>query len=132
MIYGIDPLISNYEKAGFPLNLYPDVHFIESGAENIPIEDHFFDVILSVNAIDHVDDLEKVAKELRRVAKPDCKFLMHVHYHKATVPEPIEINDSIVLNLFGWVKDLKVKKRSRRSFASIAKEGEEFVLWSNV
>lgn len=131
-IYGVDPLISNYEKAGFPLNLYPDVHFIESGAEAIPIEDHFFDVILSVNAIDHVDDLEKVAKELRRVAKPDCKFLMHVHYHKATVPEPIEINDSIFLNLFGWVKDIKVKKRSSRSFTSIAKEGEEFVLWSNM
>lgn len=131
-IYGVDPLISNYEKAGFPLNLYPDVHFIESGAEAIPIEDHFFDVILSVNAIDHVDDLEKVAKELRRVAKPDCKFLMHVHYHKATVPEPIEINDSIFFNLFGWVKDIKVKKRSSRSFTSIAKEGEEFVLWSNM
>lgn len=131
-IYGVDPLISNYEKAGFPLSLYPNVHFIESGAEDIPVEDHFFDVILSVNAIDHVDDLEKVARELRRVAKPDCKFLMHVHYHKATVPEPVEINDSIFSDLFGWVNGIKVKKRSRYSFTSIAREGEEFVLWSNM
>ena len=131
-IYGVDPLVSNYEKAGFPLNLYPDVHFIESGAEAIPIEDHFFDVILSVNAIDHVDDLEKVAKELRRVAKSDCMFLMHVHYHKPTVPEPIEINDSIFGDLFGWVKGIKVKKRSRQSFTSIVKEDEEFVVWSNL
>jgi len=127
-IYGVDPLISNYEKAGFPLCFYPNVHFMASGGEEIPIEDNFFDVILSVNAIDHVDNLEKVAKELQRVAKPDCRFLMHVHYHEATIPEPIEINDSVFLSL----KGLKVKKRSRFSFTSIAKEGEEFVLWSNI
>lgn len=131
-LYALDPLLSAYRNLGFPYELYPEVHFIEAYAEQLPFEDDFFDVILSVNAIDHVDSLKQVAKELQRVSKPDCFFAMHVHYHLSTICEPIEINDALFKSVFSWVNGLRVVARSRHSFSSIVPEGEQFVLWSNI
>lgn len=131
-LYLLDPLMSAYRELGFPLHLFPDVHFIEAGAEKIPVEDHFFDVIISVNAIDHTDNLPLVAKELERVAKKNCLFCMHVNYHAPTVCEPIEINDTIFRDLFGWVPGLRIVSRSRRAFSSTHDEEDEYVLWSNL
>lgn len=131
-LYALDPLLSVYRNLGFPYGLYPEVHFIEAYAEQLPFEDNFFDVIISVNAIDHVDSLEQVGKELQRVGKPDCLFAMHVHYHSSTICEPIEINDALFKSVFSWVNGLRVVTRSHRSFSSVAQKGEQFVLWSNI
>lgn len=131
-LYLLDPLTSAYQALGFPYKLFPDVHFIEAPVEKIPVENHFFDVIISVNAIDHTDNLYRAAKELKRVAKENCAFIMHVNYHKPTVCEPIEINDDLFGDLFGWVKGLKIVSRSRRAFSSVEDEEEEYVLWSNL
>lgn len=131
-LYALDPLLSVYRELGFPHDLYPEVHFVEAYAEQLPFGDDFFDVILSVNAIDHIDDLVQVAKELERVSKPDCFFAMHVHYHPSTVCEPIEINDSLFEKVFGWVKGLHVVSRSKYSYSSSnVPEDEQYVLWSN-
>lgn len=130
-IYSLDPLHSVYKKLGFPQHLYPNVTFIEARAENIPVEDHFFDAIISVNAIDHVDDLPKVARELCRIAKPDCAFRMHIHYHSATVCEPIEIDDEIITSLFDWVKGLRIIAKQQKSFSNTVDGMERYVLWGN-
>ena len=106
--------------------------FINDPAEQIFVEDCFFDAIISVNAIDHVDCLEKVAKELWRVAKPDCRFAMHVHYHKATVYEPMEIDDEMFYRLFSWVVGLRKVDSYLDSYSRSVSGGEKFVLWSNM
>ncbi len=131
-IYSLDPLMNKYASIGYPFDIYPNVNFINAYVENIPIEDNFFDVIISVNAIDHVDNLESASKELCRVAKDNCSFIMHVHYHKPTIYEPIEINDTIFSTVFSWVKGLRVAKRTISSFSSTTSKNEEFVLWSNL
>ena len=131
-LYAVDPLMSDYCKLGFPHHLYPQVRFIEAYAERLPFDDHFFEVIISVNAIDHVDDLVKVSKELQRVAKSDCLFAIHTHYHEATVCEPIEINDEIFGDLFNWVKGLRIANKTKCSFSSKVGEDEWYVLWSNI
>lgn len=130
-LYALDPLHHKYRLIGFPQHLYPQVNFIDSSAEDIPMEDNFFDVIISVNAIDHVDNLEAVANELSRVAKDDVMFAMHVHYHKSTVCEPIEINDSIFRNLFSWVRNLTIVDKSQNSFSGNVDDEETKVLWRN-
>ena len=130
-IYALDPLLPVYKDLEFPLHLYPNVTFIEARAEKIPVEDHFFDVIISVNAIDHVDDLPAVSQELCRVGKPGCAFKMHVHYHPATVCEPIEINDEIFSDLFGWVKGLRIIQKQQQSFSNTVNGMEQYVLWGN-
>lgn len=131
-LYALDPLMSVYRKLGFPHELYPNVHFVEASAERIPFEDNFFDVILSVNAIDHVDHLEQVAKELQRVAKPDGLFLMHVEYHKTTICEPVEMNDVLIQNLFAWVRNMRIMSRSTCSFSSVVDGHGQYVLWDNL
>lgn len=131
-LYLLDPLMSMYKELGFPHQLYPEINFIEASAEKIPIEDDFFDAIISVNALDHLDNLELVAKELKRVAKENCTFIMHVNYHTPTICEPIEINDTIIHDLFGWIPGLRKVSQSRRAYCSISDEEDEYVLWSNL
>lgn len=42
-------------------------------SEKMPFKDHIFDGIISVTAIHHCD-INKTIKEIKRVAKKDCKF----------------------------------------------------------
>lgn len=130
-LYAADPLHYQYQLLGFPQHLYSKVHFLQCHAEEIPIEDHFFDAVMAVNAIDHVDNLEAVAKELCRVSKKDCLFAMNVHYHHPTDCEPIEITNERFAALFSWVAGLRVVSRADRSFSVQVKEGEQIVLWRN-
>jgi SAM-dependent methyltransferase len=73
----------------------------------MPFENHFFDAVISVNAIDHVDDFFKTASEIIRVLKPNGKIRLHVHYHIKTQTEPLELNDTIVENAFRGIQNFK-------------------------
>lgn len=130
-IYALDPLAEFYESIGYSRTPFPDVHFCEAKAEKMPFSSHFFDVVLSVNAIDHVDDFEQTAAEISRVLKPGGKLAMHVHYHPATECEPLELNDSRVRTAFSSVKGFAPCHRSQCSFTNDVLPPEEFVLWRN-
>lgn len=130
-IYALDPLAEFYESIGYSRTPFPDVHFCEAKAEKMPFSSHFFDVVLSVNAIDHVDDFEQTAAEISRVLKPGGKLAMHVHYHPATECEPLELNDSRVRTAFSSVKGFAPCRRSQCSFTNDVLPPEEFVLWRN-
>ncbi len=130
-LYCLDQLYAEYLRAGYPIHYYDGVNFINASSEDIPVDDRFFDAVISLNAIDHVDDLHATAKEIRRVLKPNGKFAMHVHYHKATPTEPLEINDKIFLEEFGWVKGLEIKHKSKKKTGSTAEADEQYVLWRN-
>lgn len=130
-LYALDPLLSKYIEAGFPIHYYSNVKFVSSFAENMPFDDNFFDVVITLNAIDHVDDLEKTAMEIKRVLKPEGFFIAHVHYHKATTTEPIEITDDIFKQLFSWCKKLNKIHTSDIKHGSVCQDGESYTLWSN-
>ncbi len=130
-LYCLDPLYSQYLAAGYPLHYYENTKFINGYSENIPVQDSFFDAVISVNAIDHVDDLTKTSAEIKRVLKKDGKFAMHVHYHKATKTEPLELNDAIFKDIFGWCKGLAKAGESRSKMGWVLPEGEVYVLWKN-
>lgn len=130
-IYALDPLAEFYKSIGYSRTPFPDVHFCEAKAEKMPFSSHFFDVVLSVNAIDHVDDFEQTAAEISRVLKPGGKLAMHVHYHPATECEPLELNDSRVRTAFSSVKGFAPCRRSQCSFTNDVLPPEEFVLWRN-
>lgn len=130
-LFALDPLADIYEALGFPRKPFPNVHFTASQAEEMPFESDFIDAVISVNAIDHVDNFEETAAEICRVLKPGGKFAMHVHYHEATECEPLELNDERFLSAFSEVEDLQPICRSRQSFGTLLPETEEFVLWRN-
>ncbi len=130
-LYCLDPLISDYVKAGFPLHYYDNVHFVHGTSECMPLFDGFFDVVIAVNSIDHVDDIQQTAKEIQRVLKPGGLLRMHIHYHRATVTEPLELNDAKVANLFSWCQEFrKVGSYSQMHSVDLPSD-EKCVLWSN-
>jgi SAM-dependent methyltransferase len=95
------------------------------------VEDNFFDAVISVNAIDHVDDIRQTASAIRRILKPDGLLCMHIHYHAPKLREPIAIDDDLFRDLFGWCGDLKKLMASRTSYSAQLPEDQSFVLWSN-
>jgi SAM-dependent methyltransferase len=131
--YSLDPLLHKYIEAGYPIHCYENrAKFIQAFAEEIPFPNHFFDAVVSVNAIDHVNSFALTAKEIQRILKPGGKFRMHVHYHKKTKAEPIELNDDIFLKHYEWVSDLKKINESKIKTGSVVESSDErYVLWGN-
>jgi len=130
-LYCLEPLLAQYIAAGFPLHYYGPVRFVHGKSESIPLPDSFFDAVISVNAIDHVDNLSRTASEIRRVLRPGGKLRMHVHYHPPTKCEPLVIDDELFLCLFSWCGALKKLKISHSNHSTALPEDQSFVLWSN-
>ncbi len=130
-VYSLDPLYGKYLAAGYPIHYYNRTKFVNAYSEDIPLADSSIDAVISVNAIDHVDDIAKTAAEIKRVLKPGGKFAMHVHYHAKTPTEPLELNDKVFKQHFGWVKNLKKVDTAVKKYGSVAMPGEEFALWKN-
>lgn len=131
-LYCLDPLFPRYLEAGFPIHYWPGVLYVQGRSEAIPLPDASMDAVISVNAIDHVDDLPKTASEIRRVLRPGGRFAMQVHYHKSTKTEPIEITDAQFESLFGWVEGLRKVQETPAKMGNKLYPGETFVVWSNV
>ncbi len=130
-VYCLEPLLLKYLEVGFPLHYYENVTFIHGGSERIPVKDSVFDAVISVNAIDHVDDIRETAAEIKRVLRTDGLFRMHVHYHPSTECEPISLDDDLFQELFGGCINLAKVKTSKESYSTTLPDNESFVLWSN-
>lgn len=131
-VYCLDPLLPEYINLGFPLHYYDRVKFIHARSEDVPVPEHFFDAVISVNALDHVDDFNKTAMEIQRILKPEGKIRFHLHYHKATTTEPIELNDRKILQSFNWCHNLKKISESKAKRGALITQGNEvYTLWSN-
>lgn len=94
---GLDPLVERYRDLGI------DEHAMEycsAPAENIPFPDASFDIVSSLNSLDHVDDLQATLGEITRVLVPGGSFLLEVEFgHRPTDTEPIEIRGDFVESL---------------------------------
>ena len=130
-VYCLEPLLPEYLHAGFPLHYYENVVFIRARSENIPVESKFFDAVISVNAIDHVNDIHRTADEIRRVLKPGGRLRLHVHYHSRQTCEPIQLDTATMASLFSWCPGFVEKRRSNKSFSHLLPPGQLFALWSN-
>jgi ubiquinone/menaquinone biosynthesis C-methylase UbiE len=91
---GLDPLADRYRDFGI------DEHTMEycsASAETIPFPDESFDIVSSLNSLDHVDDLQATLGEITRVLVPDGSFLLEVEFgHRPTDTEPIEIPENFI------------------------------------
>jgi ubiquinone/menaquinone biosynthesis C-methylase UbiE len=137
-IVGLDPLILRYEEAGFPLYEFTDrVTFVQGFAEEMPFPSRSFDAVISVNAIDHVDDFARAAQEVSRVLKKDGVLRMQVHYHSPTELEPNSLTDADLLTHLGH---LGIEKVSEEVPSLLARDpdsvpavdpNERLVVWAN-
>lgn len=100
-IVGVDPLIFEYARIGYPIELYNAI-CINIRAEDLSkiFEPFVFDTIVSHNAIDHMDSLSEIASQAQRLGRPGSLVRLSITYRKATVTEPLEITDDDVLRAF--------------------------------
>ena len=119
--HGVDPLAERYRAAGYPLDVWESQGFTyhASPAESMPFPDGYFDAVVSVNAIDHVDDITKVAAEIRRVIRPGGLLRMQVNYHRPTVTEPVSLDDVSFRRQFEWLESLCMPVRMPLSCAIV-------------
>jgi ubiquinone/menaquinone biosynthesis C-methylase UbiE len=62
-----------------------------------PFPDSQFDVVISVNALDHVQNFETAISEIYRVLKPNGKIYLSFNYQdQPTATEPIVLSDKRV------------------------------------
>lgn len=90
--YGVDPLIREYEALGYPLGKVP-IKFEASPAEALPFQDGFFDAVISVNALDHVECFEDAVCEIARVTKRGGEFISSLNYRDVPTPTEPEVFD---------------------------------------
>jgi hypothetical protein len=100
-IIGVDPLILEYARIGYPLHLYSGL-YINARTEDLSklFPASMFDTIVSHNAIDHMDSFLEVAAQVQRLAATNATIRLNITYRKATVTEPLELTDRDVLAAF--------------------------------
>ena len=64
---------------------FPNHQFLQIDGEILPFEDEVFDVIQSLDVLEHVDDLDGVLNEATRVLKKWGKFIVEVPYWRSEV-----------------------------------------------
>ena len=79
-VYGID---LSSEAIAISKKRYQRVIFQIMNSEKMKFRDNFFDEIYAMDVLEHVDSLDKVLNEVRRVLKKDGKFFINIPYHKS-------------------------------------------------
>jgi len=63
--YGIDPSKELLKRA----RQQEHIIYKKAAAESIPYQDHFFDIVISITAIQNFQDIEQALREMKRVGK---------------------------------------------------------------
>jgi SAM-dependent methyltransferase len=86
---GLDPLVDQYRTLGIDRH---GMRYVSASAESIPFPNGYFDVVTSLNSLDHVDDPRTAMREIARVVRPTGTFLLEVEVgHSPTPTEPISL-----------------------------------------
>ena len=97
---GLDPLVSRYRTLGIDAH---NMTYVESGAERIPFPDGHFDVVASLNSLDHVDDVDAAILEMTRVTRSGGTGLLLVEVDHAPTPtEPHSLGWDVLRRFSSW------------------------------
>lgn len=97
---GLDPLADRYRELGIDAHAMTYVH---APAERMPFADGAFDVVATLNSLDHVDDVGQALDEITRVAAPGATWLLTVEVgHEPTATEPHSLGWDVAELAAGW------------------------------
>ncbi|MCX6163960.1 MAG: class I SAM-dependent methyltransferase [Ignavibacteriae bacterium] len=99
-VYGIDTWKKAIEKVKDKNSLYElnNVVAVAGAAENLPFDNNYFDLIVSNNGINNVQDLDKTLSECYRVLKPDGQFIFTYNLPES-MKEFYEVFESVLEGL---------------------------------
>ena len=97
-VYGIDNWKTAVDRANQKIKFcnIRNAEIINTSAENLPFENEFFDVIVSNNGLNNVDNLEQVFSECFRVLKKNGQLLFSMNL-EGTMIEFYEVYKKVLL-----------------------------------
>lgn len=115
---GLDPLADAYRRLGTGRHA---MEYSASGAENIPYSNECFDIVCSLNSLDHVDNLDLVIPEIIRVIALEGLFLLltDIHTHP-TILEPAAFSWDIVER---FIPELEIEEQFHCEYSVKSAEG---------
>jgi len=113
-VYGIDPWELGLDQIKIKIKALElkNTIIVKGVAEDMPFEDEFFDLIVSNNGINNVQDPEKALAECYRVSKPGAQMVITVNLPE-TMKEFYEVFET---TLKGLGKELEIKKIEEHIF----------------
>ena len=94
---GLDPLASRYAEFGITRHT---MRYVNGAAEQMPFRSGGFDIITSLNSLDHVDDIDAATSEICRVLRPGGTFLLITETRVEPSPTEPTTFDFDVVDLF--------------------------------
>ncbi len=82
-LYGVDPSEEALEVARKKIR---GVKVEKSTSDSLPFEDDFFDIVISSDVIEHVDNPELMLSEMKRVAKAGATLIIGTPIKHSKVP----------------------------------------------
>lgn len=116
-VYGIDPWESAIERINLKIKTYnlKNVIALKGVAEELPFDDNFFDLIVSNNGINNVEDMHKSLSECSRVSKPDAQFTVTLNLEDTMIEFYNLFEETLIKNkLVEEVKKMKQQIYSKR------------------
>lgn len=86
-----------------------DFEFVRAKGENLPFANRYFDAVTSFEVLEHVDNLDVVLKEIKRVLKPNGVFYFTT---------PLEGDKK---NLYGFLNQKRRYDPHRKNYGHIQK-----------
>ncbi len=110
LVIGIDPWKEAVDRCRQKIKKYniANIEVIEGAAEQMPFEDNYFDLIVSNNGINNVQDMQKSLAECRRVSKPGAQFVLTMNLNETMIEFYCVFEE--VLNAGGLQEEIKKLK----------------------
>ena len=116
---GLDPLVERYRSFGIDRH---SARYVNAPAENIPYPDGYFDVVTSINSLDHVNDVDAAMREMIRVVAPGGLILLVVEIHpKPTIAEPHALPWSLAQRFEPAVRIIEERHLEKPTDGSLAR-----------
>ena len=113
--YAIDPWPAVVKRALLKIKTWEiaNLEIIESQAESLSFEDNYFDLIVSNNGINNLEDDKQTMSEISRVAKKGAQFVLTVN-----LPDTmIEFYDIFKKTLKDYNKNIEIEKLEKHIFS---------------
>lgn len=93
--------------------------YIVGTAENLPFPSHSYDIVSSINSLDHVSDLHRTLKEIARVLRKGGTFILYVEIHSETsscIRQSMSFQMARKILGYGFVVDWRRDSESKNSY----------------